>query len=233
MTLSILCTICARGGSKGVPGKNIKPLNGIPLIAHTIRQAQESGLCSQIVVSTDSPEIGETAARYGAEFFFVRPAELASDTAGKVPAIQHAVLAAETHWKIRYDTIIDLDPTSPLRLTADIQAAFDQFISNDNSNLFSVTEAKKSPYFNMVEKTEKGQIILSKSLASPVLRRQDAPQVYEMNASIYIWKREVLMANAALFLPETGIYVMPAERSIDIDAPIDFKIVEYMMGNRE
>lgn len=232
MKPSVLCTICARGGSKGVPGKNIKPLHGLPLIAHTVLQAKASGLCDRIVVSTDSPEIGEVAQRHGAEFFFLRPQELASDTAGKLPVIQHALTAAEAHWKTTYDFLIDLDPTSPLRLVTDIQDAFHQMTQNGHSNLFSAAESRKSPYFNMVERDPDGRVGLSKALQTPVVRRQDAPKVYEMNASIYIWKRDILLNNSTLFLPETGLYEMPAERSIDIDSPVDFKVVEVLMGER-
>lgn len=225
----ILCTICARGGSKGVKNKNIKPINGKPLIAYTIEQAKESGLFEHIVISTDSDLIAKTAKEYGAEVFFKRSAEMASDTAGKLDVIKDAFTRSETFYGERYDYHIDLDATAPLRETQDIVNAFEQFLKDDNDNLITAMPSRRSPYFNLVEMDKEGKVYLSKTLDNKVLRRQDAPESYDMNASIYIWKRNILLNNNTIFLDKTGLYVMPEERSIDIDTEEDYKYVEFLM----
>lgn len=231
-SLKILCTVCARGGSKGVKNKNIKELCGKPLIAYTIEQAKESGIFERIVVSTDSDEIASIASLYGGEVFFKRPAELATDSAPKVPVIRHALLESERHFNTKFDIVLDLDPTSPLRSVADIENALEQFLKDDNDNLITAMPSRRSPYFNLVEKIN-GKIMTAKSLETPVARRQDAPKCYDMNASIYIWKRDILLQNDRIFLENTGLYVMPEERSIDIDSELDFNFVSFMMSGKE
>ncbi|WP_086289461.1 acylneuraminate cytidylyltransferase family protein [Campylobacter devanensis] len=228
---NILCTICARGGSKGVKNKNIRPIAGLPLIAHTINQAKECGLFKHIVISTDSDEIASTAQKYGAEVFFKRDSALASDTAGKLAVIRDALLKSQEYYKHKFDYIIDLDATSPLRLSSDINMAFEQFIQDDNDILITAAPSRRSPYFNLIEKID-GKINLSKTLPNQILRRQDAPATYDMNASIYIWKSLVLLNNDTLFLPKTGLYVMPVNRSIDIDDELDFMIVEHILRSK-
>ncbi len=228
---NILCTICARGGSKGVKNKNIRPIAGLPLIAHTINQAKECGLFKHIVVSTDSDEIASTAQKYGAEVFFKRDSALASDTAGKLAVIRDALLKSQEYYKRKFDYIIDLDATSPLRLPSDINQAYEQFMRDDNDILITATPSRRSPYFNLIEKID-GKINLSKTLPNQILRRQDAPATYDMNASIYIWKSLVLLNNDTLFLSKTGLYVMPANRSIDIDDELDFMIVEHILRSK-
>lgn len=225
----VLCTICARGGSKGVKNKNVKPINGKPLIAYTIEQAKESGLFEHIVISTDSDLIAETAKEYGAEVFFKRSAEMASDTAGKLDVVKDAFNRSEEHYGEIYNYHIDLDATAPLRDTQDIINAFAQFLKDDDDNLITAMPSRRSPYFNLVEMDKNGKVYLSKTLDDKVLRRQDAPDSYDMNASIYIWKRDVLLNNDTIFLEKTGLYVMPEERSIDIDTPEDYKYVAFLM----
>lgn len=225
----ILCTICARGGSKGVKNKNIKELNGKPLIAYTIEQAKASGLFENIVISTDSDAISKVAINYGAEVFFKRSDEMASDTAGKLDVIRDAFMRSEAYYKKQYDYLIDLDVTSPLRNVEDIINSFVKFKKDDNDNLITAMPSRRSPYFNLVEIGDDGRVKLSKKLDSAVLRRQDAPKSYDMNASIYIWKREAILQKKTLFLEKTGLYVMPEERSIDIDSQLDFEFVEFLM----
>ena len=228
---NILCTICARGGSKGVHNKNLKLINGKPLIAYTIEAAKESGLFSRIVVSTDSDEIIKVAKEYGADVFFKRPAELASDKAAKIPVIRHAHIESTKHFKEEYNIHVDLDATSPLRLVSDLTEALDQFKKNDNDILITAMEARRSPYFNLIEDFD-GKIRVSKELPQQVIRRQDSPKCYDMNASIYIWKSDVLMESDTVFMDKTGLYVMPEERSYDIDTELDFKIVEMILKER-
>ncbi len=228
-----LCTICARGGSKGVKNKNIRPLNGKPMIAYTIEQAQKSKLFDHIVVSTDSDEIATVALQYGAEVFFKRSAALSSDTAGKLDVIKDAFLKSEKHYNQNFSHLIDLDATAPLRDINDIINAYNQFLKDDNDNLITGMPSRRSPYFNLVELNEEGKVVLSKPHDKKLLRRQDVPKSYDMNASIYIWKRDALLNNDTLFLEKTGLYIMPEERSIDIDSELDFEFVEFLMRKKD
>ncbi|MDO9305934.1 MAG: acylneuraminate cytidylyltransferase family protein [Sulfuricurvum sp.] len=225
----ILCTICARGGSKGVKNKNIKELCGKPLIAYTIEQAKASGLFEHIVISTDSDTIASASKEYGGEVFFKRNPEMASDTASKLDVIQDAFIRSERHYQETFDYLVDLDATAPLRSVEDIINSYQQFLNNDNDNLITAMPSRRSPYFNLVEIDATGKVTLSKKLDSTIARRQDAPKSYDMNASIYIWKRNIILNENSLFLEKTGLYVMPEERSIDIDTELDFEFVEFLM----
>jgi CMP-N,N'-diacetyllegionaminic acid synthase len=228
----ILCTICARGGSKGVPGKNIRQLLGKPLIAHSIAHAKESGLFPAVAVSSDSDEILGIAKAYGADIAIKRPVELATDEAGKVPAIAHALKAVEAMTDTHYDLLVDLDATSPLRLPADINAAVAVQEETGCTSVITGSHAHRSPYFNLVECDARGIARLSKTLPQGVVRRQDSPVCFDMNASIYVWKREALLNNPKVFYDDTRLYIMPRERSHDIDDELDFAIVELILGHR-
>ncbi len=228
-----ICTICARGDSEGVKNKNILSLRGKPLIAHTIRQAQESGLFDIIVVSSDSEKIRDVAQKWGADILIERPQELATATAGKLPAIQHAVREAERLTDMNYDIIIDLDVTSPLRSVNDLHAALQLFSETPGAkNLITACPSRRSPYFNMVEKKETGFAILVKSIPQSILRRQDAPRCYDMNASIYIWPRLTLFESETAITDATVVYTMPEERSIDIDSALDLMLVRLLARQR-
>jgi CMP-N,N'-diacetyllegionaminic acid synthase len=228
----ILCTICARGGSKGIKNKNIRNLSGKPLIAYTIEQAIATKLFAHIVVSTDSDDIADISQQYGAEVFFKREASLAKDAAGKLDVIVDAVLRSEKHFEKSFKYILDLQPTSPLREDYDIVLAFEQFLRDNNDVLITATPSKTSPYFSMVEVYEDGTVFLSKKTDKSILRRQDAPKTYDMNGSIYIWKKEVLLKKRTLFLKKTGLYVMPEERSVDIDTMFDFEFTKFLMTKK-
>ena len=225
-----ICTICARGGSKGVKGKNVKLLNGKPLIAYSIEQARKSGLFDVIAVSSDSAQILEVAEIYGADCLIRRPDELATDTAAKLPVIRQCVSEAERQYQRTFDILVDLDATSPLRLTDDIRNAVSLLEVSGAGNVITAMPARRSPYFNLVELDEQGIVHLSKPLATPVVRRQDAPKCFDMNASIYVWRRQVLFEAPSLFNVDTRLYVMPEERSIDIDSELDFRFVEFLMS---
>ncbi|MFA7254798.1 MAG: acylneuraminate cytidylyltransferase family protein [Candidatus Omnitrophota bacterium] len=227
-----ICTILGRGGSKGVPNKNIRELNGKPLIAYSIEQAKAVKLFDVIAVSSDSNEILAVAKKFGAELLVKRPAELANDTAPKIPAIRHCVLEVENLSGKTFDTICDLDPTSPFRAVEDIHHCVKLLESRGVANVITGAPARKSPYFNMVEVNAKGVAVLSKPPAGSVVRRQDAPKCYDMNASIYVWRREILINSDMLFQPDTLLYEMPCERSLDIDSNLDFKIAELLMPER-
>ena len=229
--MSILCTICARKGSKGLPNKNVKEILGKPLIAFSIQQAFESDLFDKIVVSTDSDEIGEIAKKFGAEYWFSRPAELSQDDSPKIPVIQHALEASEKKFNYKFDHIIDLDVTSPLRNVEDIRKAYTIFLKNSFDNLITGTRSRKNPYFNMIELTN-GKVELSKQLKDTPVNRQLSPQVYDMNASIYIWSRDFLLKENTLFSGRLGFYEMPEDRSIDIDSPLDWEIVKMLVEKK-
>lgn len=232
--MKMICTICARAGSQGVKNKNIISFLGKPLVAHTIIQAQQSNLFDHIVVSTDSIALKKIALQYGVDLVVDRPEALATATAAKIPAIQHAVECAEMtlNFSKPFDLIMDLDVTSPLREVADIKNAIHQFQQNKAAeNLISATPSRRSPYFNMIEIDDQGVVRLVKQLENNIVRRQDAPQCYDMNASIYIWRRAALFSKKGLFSLYTEVYVMPEERSYDIDSELDLEIVR-MIGEK-
>ena len=227
--MSIICTICARSGSKGVKNKNIRLLDGIPLIAHTIIQAVESKIFDMITVSSDSEEILNLSSNYGADLLVNRPSELATEFISKLPAIRHAVEESEFIYGKKFDIIVDMDVTSPLRLIEDIHSVIKLLNEKKVSNIITGSPARRSPYFNLVEEDENGVIRLSKKLVDPIFRRQDSPKCYDMNASIYAWKRNSLFKTETVFNDDTLIYIMPEERSVDIDNELDFKIVEMLI----
>ena len=227
-----ICTICARGGSKGVKNKNIRELAGKPLLSHTLEQARESGVFDLIAVSSDSKAILAIARKYKADLLVERPAELASDTAAKIPVIRHCVEAAEKSYGREFDVIVDLDATSPLRLVEDIQGAVELLEKTQVSNVITAAPARRSPYFNLVELDKTGVVKLSKPLERPIVRRQDSPQCFDMNASIYVWQRFALFNCPTVFNIDTRLFVMPEERSVDIDNKLDFEIVKLIMSKR-
>lgn len=223
-----LAVICARGGSKGVPNKNIRMLGDIPLIAHTINQATESGIFSAIAVTSDSQAILDVARDFGVQHLILRPSDLASDTAPKVPAIRHCCVSVERTSGL-FDYVADLDCTVPYRLTSDITGAFDLIEGRNVSSLITGTTARKIPYFNMVELTSDGFVRISKSVQPPLIRRQDAPKCFDMNASIHIWQRSTLFSSDDRLHQDTILFEMPFERSIDIDTELEFELNEFLM----
>ena len=228
--MSILCTLCMRGGSKGIKGKCTKLINNKPLFFYTLNQLKKISFIDNIVISTDSKKIFNLTKKYGVHNWFLRSKNLSRDNSPKIPVIRDALLRSESYYKKKFDTIIDLDVTSPLRKEHDIKKSYKEFIDKKADILFSVTKSKKNPYFNMVEiKKNKVNLIKKNNFIN---RRQDAPKVYDMNASIYIWKRKSLLINNTLFTKKTIIYEMPEERSIDIDTMLDFKIVEFLIKNK-
>ncbi len=224
-----IISICARGGSAGVPGKNIRPLCGLPLIAWTIRQALDSGEADQVFVSTDSEAIAAVACEHGAQVPFLRPADLATATAAKLPVILHLVDWVEAnHGPV--SRIIDLDPTSPLRDIADIRACA-ALLDDATDVVITGYESDKNPYFNMVELKPGGFYERVCRPDSEVVGRQLAPKVYAMNASIYAWHRHTL-TSSLWATPRIRLHAMPRERSVDIDHPIDFDLVELLMKQK-
>jgi CMP-N,N'-diacetyllegionaminic acid synthase len=231
MDKDILLTIAARGGSKGVKNKNIREICGLPLIAHTINQAKKWGRAEHLICSTDSDAIAETAKKHGAEVFFKRPPELAGDTAGKVPVLRHALKEAETHYGKKFRLVVDLDVSAPVRKIEDIEGAYRLFMEKKPKTVFSGVHSRRSPYFNMVEADRNGWAKLVKELPGGVARRQDAPKVYDMNASIYVYDRDYLIddENNSAVSDRSLVWEMDELSAFDIDSEMDFQFIEFLV----
>lgn len=229
--MKLLVTIAARQGSKGVKNKNIRDLAGKPLIVHTIDQVRRWGKHDHLVVTTDSPEIARIARDAGAEVPFLRPPELATDTCAKMPVLRHALIQCEQCFAARFEVVLDLDVTSPVRSVEAIEGIVRVFEQKKPDCAFSVVRARKNPYFNMVELTPEGMARLCKVPPSGVVRRQDAPAVFEMNASMYVYDRTFLL-DERYRTPLAGraaVYEMPEYSAFDIDSEIDFRFVEFLI----
>lgn len=223
---NIVVIIPARGGSKGVPRKNVKLLNGKPLIHYTIETAQAIFKNEQILVSTDDQEIKEIAEQKGIKVPFLRPAELATDQAGSYEVLLHALSYIENDgWKPAI--IILLQPTSPFRKPQHIKEAI-QLFSPSLEMVVSVKETKANPYFALREEDENGYLIKSKE--SNAKRRQDVPKVYEYNGAIYIINVQQLKAKPIHTFEKVKKYLMDDTSSIDIDTPLDWEFAEFLMN---
>lgn len=224
-----IATVCARGGSKGLPRKNVLPFAGEPLVAHTIKQALACALIDGVYVSTDDEEIASIARRYGAVVPYRRPVELASDSAGKIAAIEHLVQFLELQGMV-IGTVVDMQPTSPLRTPADLEQAI--ALGRQAQLVVTVTEPSHNPYYTLAETDADGRLRLSKP--ADFARRQDAPAVWGLNGSIYVWRRAAL-ARAAIdgfwSVPATP-FPMPRQRSVDIDDALDFDLAEWFFGRQ-
>lgn len=223
-----ICTVCVRKGSKGVPGKNLRSFLGKPLIAHTLQQAKRSNLFEAIAVSSDCTEILQVAKENGADILVERPQELATDESPKLPAIVHCFREVEKKLQAEFQTIVDLDVTSPLRWVSDVIHAVDLLEKTGCPNVITGCPAHRSPYFNLVEEKVDGYVELAKEPPHSVMRRQDSPRCYDMNASIYVWRRDVLLTETRVILPKTRLYPMPENRSYDIDTELDLEWVEFL-----
>ena len=229
-TARTIATICARGGSKGLPRKNVLPFGGRPLIAHSIEQALACPAVDAVYVSTDDDEIAEAALRHGAQVPYRRPAELASDSAAKIPAIEHLVRHLEALGEV-IGTVVDLQPTSPLRAQADLAAAL--ALAGRAELVVTVTEPSHNPYYTLVEAGADGLMHLSKP--ANFARRQDAPAVWGLNGSIYVWSRTGLAhaADAGFWAVSMLASPMPRERSVDIDDALDFELAEWYLRRQQ
>lgn len=220
--MKCLYLITARGGSKGIPGKNIKPLGGKPLIAYTIEAAKGVGAIEDICLSTDSAEIITTAESFGLKVPFQRPAELATDTASSESVILHA-LDFYTKKGVQYDVVVLLQPTSPFRTAKHIQEAMKLF-RDDIDMVVSVKETKANPYYLLTEENAEG--FLMKSKEGNFTRRQDCPPVYEYNGAIYVINVRQLRARGLAGFTKRVKYVMDEYASVDIDDELDWIIAE-------
>lgn len=221
-----MAVIPARGGSKGVPRKNIRLLAGKPLVTWTIEQAAQSRYIDRVIVSSEDEEICQVAKQSGAEVPFVRPMELASDTASGVDVLCHAVENAGAD----YDYVVLLQPTSPLRESTDIDAAIECCVSRTAKSVVSVAEATKSPYW-MYQVQEGGK--LTPFVENAASNRQQLPQSYALNGAVYVLEVAALLESRKILDEQTLGYVMPEERSYDIDTETDFLICEFLKTRME
>lgn len=229
--MNILCTICARSGSKEVKNKNIIKIGKKILINFTIDQAKKSKIFDKIVISTNSRKIINLTKKK-VDFIIKRPISLANDNAPKVTAIKHAFQKSEIEFCKKFDLIVDLDVTAPLRNIGDIKKAVLKLKNSKNTNLVSVNEARRNPYFNMVQKNKDGLSLVKKN-KKRFFTRQSSPKIYDLNASIYVWKRASLLRSNQIIGRRTSIYIMPYHRSIDIDSKFDLSIVKHILKEQK
>lgn len=225
--------IFARGGSKGVPGKNVKLLDGKPLIAHSIQVAKDCPGLEKVIVSTDDAQIAAVAREHGAEVPFMRPPELATDTAPEWLAWRHAV-----DWSLRefgkFDAFVSLPATSPFRNVADVEACIDVLRRDPRTDaVITVKDAERSPYFNMVSLDEYGYAGLVCKPAGSISRRQDAPAVYDITTVAYAVRPDFILRANRLFDGNIRTVTVPAERALDIDTPYDFLLAEAIAEIRK
>lgn len=231
VTPSIGAFVFARGGSKGVPGKNVRLLAGKPLIAYAIESALQSKYVERVIVSTDDEEIAQVARVYGAEVPFMRPQHLASDISPEWLAWQHALMFLQDHGDMP-DLFLSVPATSPLRDSSDLDAVVEKLVGGDYDIVVTASEAARNPYFNMV-KVVNDHVELAVEPDASISRRQDAPQFYDMTTVAYAAKSSFVLEHSSVFNGSVGLVVIPAERALDIDTLLDFKIADFLMREKQ
>lgn len=225
----ILGVIPARGGSKSVPRKNLALIHGRPLIAYTIDAARQSRRLTHFLVSSEDPEILAVAVSLGAPTPFVRPAELATDEAPTLPVVQHAVREMEKREGIRFDCVVLLQPTTPLRRPEDIDAAVDKLIETGADSVVSVCDVGAYHPARMRQIVEDRLVDLPIREPKEMLRRQDLPPVYIRNGAIYAVRRDVVMLSNSMIGEVSRPYIMPEERSVNVDSLLDLHLAEILL----
>ena len=232
--MNTLITLCARGGSKGIPNKNIKLLNGKPLLSYSIDIAQQFSKLfpTDIVISTDAKDILNVAKEYGITTDYIRPAHLANDTAGKLDSIVDVLIYEEAKKGYKYDVVLDLDVSSPLRTLNDLKDAYEMLLKDSKAiNLFSVNNANRNPYFNMVEQQNNGYYNLVKK--GKFLTRQSCPKLYDLNASFYFYKRDFFTSSDLNVMSDFALIYEMKHICFDLDHLIDFDFMEYLILNNK
>lgn len=222
--------VFARGGSKGLPGKNIKPLAGKPLLQYSVETALASPSIDEVFVSTDDADIADIAKRSGA-ILIDRPAELATDTSAEWLSWRHAIDWAIKHYG-EFDGFVSLPATSPLRSVEDVEAAISQRLKVGADICISVSAASRSPYFNMVKSGQDGFVSLVNEPSSEVSRRQDAPEVFDITTVVYATTPEFVQTNLGLFSGKVTSIQVPKDRAVDIDDIYDFLLAEAILGGK-
>ena len=234
--MKILITICGRGGSKGIPGKNIKLISGKPLINYTIELTEKvlKKWNAKVALSTDDNAIKKAAENCNLFTEYKRPSNLATDSAGKIDTILDLLIYEESLVGEKYDYILDLDITSPLRTIDDIMESFKLIHENpEANNLFSVNKAQRNPYFNMVEKNPNGfYSLVKKGKGGTVMSRQQSPKVYDLNASFYWYKRTFFDLKLKSPITDKSLIYEMNHICFDLDHTIDFLFMEYLLKNK-
>ncbi len=235
MSPFVLGAVFARGGSKGVPGKNVRLLGGRPLIAHAVECARAIRAINRIIVSTDDRAIRDAALSAGAEAPFLRPAELATDEASEWLAWQHALRECE---KLGFgdghiDTLVSIPATAPLRRTEDVSAAISKLHEGGFDLVLAVTPSRRSPYFNMVVEDQGAvRIVIPQGPQGP-RRRQDAPPTFDIATVVYAARRDYVLGARGLFDGRVGAIVVPEESAVDIDTEFDLELAAWLWARRE
>ncbi len=235
---NVVGVVVARGGSKGLPGKNIRPLRGKPLLAYTLEAARAARRLDRVILSTDAPEIAEVGKKYGAEVPFLRPKRLARDRTNTPPVIEHAVRYLEEHERYRVDIVVTLQPTSPLRRSEHIDAAIKLLLENPRfDSVISVREEVIFSPFWMFR--AKGKILVpfvDDGTDYSLKERQELPKVYQPNGAVYVTRRELLREKGVVFSAyaggRTGFTIMDSVSSLDIDSHLDLVVAETLMEGR-
>ena len=226
--MKIVALICARGGSKGLPGKNILPLAGRPLMTWAIDHARAVRRISRVIVSTDSEDIAAVARDAGAEVPFMRPADLARDDSSEWLVWRHALSYLRDSTGEFPDALIVLPVTAPLRAVTDLDRCLDEYEKGVADVVITVTDARRSPYFNMVSLGPEAEARLVIPAKGEITRRQDAQVVYDMTTVAYVARPEFVMSSGGMFQGRVRAVHIPPERAIDIDTPLDFRIAECL-----
>ena len=228
--MSCWAFIFARGGSKGLPGKNIKPLNGKPLIAYAIESAKSVSVIERVFVSTDDREIANVAEKYGAEIPFIRPSELATDNASEWLAWQHAVSEVQTMHG-NFETFVSLPTTAPCRTVTDIEKTVNKLDSKTDI-VVTVSESNHNPYFNVLKMDKDG--LCHRFIDSPetVTRRQDVPQAFNMTTAVYVSRPDYILSAKSMWEGVMRAQIIEPLNAIDIDDESDFKLAELVIQDR-
>lgn len=225
----ILAIIPARGGSKGIPRKNTKLLNGKPLIAYTIEESKKSKYIDEILVSTEDNEIADISIKYGVEIPFLRPMELAKDSTPGIEPIIHAIGWLKEENK-KFDYVLCIQCTSPLRTAEQIDEAIEKLVHEGADSIVSICESEVNPYW--MKKVDDGKLKDFMESTNFYARRQDLPTIYRLNGAIYAGKTEIILKNKNWYTENTLPYIMNELSSIDIDNIIDFKFVEFLLKEK-
>jgi len=230
--MKYVALICARGGSKGLPGKNIKLLQGVPLIGWAIKTALKIDRISRVIVSTDSEEIAKIALKFGAEVPFMRPKSLSLDNSPEWLVWRHAINYLENNTNEKTNLVV-LPSTSPLRSSEDVNMCINEFEKNNVDSIITVCEADRSPYFNMVKNDINGYASLLIKPEKDITRRQDSPKLYNMTTVAYVVKSKFIKESNGIFEGKVKSVIIPQERAIDIDNIFDFQFAESLLLNKK
>lgn len=228
----VIAFIFARGGSKGLPGKNLRPFLGKPLIAYAIEHALAVPRIERVIVSTDSPDIAKVAREFGAEVPFLRPADLASDDSPEWLSWRHALEFVRQEEGSLPRLMVSVPVTAPLRLPQDIEHCLNLFFEGGADVVVTVSAAQRSPYFNMVQRRSDGTVELAIRPSRDILRRQDVPSLFDMTTIAYVAESEFVLSKDSIFEGRVKAVEVPHDRAIDIDTLLDFEMAEFLFSRR-